>query len=97
MIAEVKSIEDVAEFVSQLVDEGLNYHPDDDFENYVNMETGEASYTAAEAWERNRLNTQCFEVCDSAGADIYDISMEIFLKKTGLDKYIPLPSTVIPE
>jgi hypothetical protein len=28
MIAEIKSMEDVAEFVSQLVDEGLNYHPD---------------------------------------------------------------------
>jgi hypothetical protein len=97
MIAEVKSMEDVAEFVSQLVDEGLNYHPDDDFENYVNMETGEASYTAAEALERNRLNRKCFEVCDAAGADIYNISMEIFLKKTGLDKYIPLPSSIIEE
>jgi hypothetical protein len=97
MISEVKSIEDVAEFVSQLVDEGLNYHPDDDFENYVNIESGDASYTLAEATERNRLNTQCFEACDAAGADIYNISMEIFLKKTGLDKYIPLPSTIVPE
>jgi hypothetical protein len=97
MIAEIKSIEDVAEFVSQLVDEGLNYHPDDDFENYVNMETGDPSYTLEQASERNRLNMQCFEVCDAAGADIYNISMEIFLKKTGLDKYIPLPSTVVAE
>ncbi|MES2275437.1 MAG: hypothetical protein V4592_05415 [Bacteroidota bacterium] len=97
MITEIKSLDDVTEFVVQLVEEGLNYHPDDDFENYVNIETGEPSYTAAEASLRNRLNTQCFEVCESAGADIYDISMEIYLKETGLDKFIPLPSQVCPD
>jgi hypothetical protein len=96
MIAEVKSLENVTEFVTQLVAEGLNYHPDDDFENYVNIETGEPSYTPDEVALRNRLNAQCFEVCESAGADIYDLSMEIFLKETGLDKFIPLPSQVLP-
>lgn len=94
MITEIKTLDDVTEFVVQLVAEGLNYHPDDDFENYINIETGEPSYTPVEAFLRNRLNTQCFEVCESADADIYDISMEIFLKETGLDKFIPLPSQV---
>jgi hypothetical protein len=94
MITEIKSLEDVTEFVIQLVSEGLNYHPDDDFENYVSIETSEPSYTPDEALLRNRLNTQCFEVCELVGADIYDISMEIFLKETGLDKFIPLPSQV---
>jgi hypothetical protein len=97
MITEIRSPEDVTEFVKLLVAEGLNYHPDDDFENYINIETGEPSYTSGEALLRNRLNAQCFEVCESAGADIYDISMEIFLKETGLDKFIPLPSQVLPE
>lgn len=97
MITKIRSLNDVAEFVVQLVAEGLNYHPDDDFENYVNIETGEPSYTPDEALLRNRLNAQCFEVCEKAGADIYDISMEIFLKQTGLDKFIPLPSQVSPD
>ena len=87
-------MEDVAEFVVQLLAEGLNYHPDDDFENYVNIETGEPSYSTKEAQVRNLLNIQCFEVCEAVGAEIYDVSMEIFLKETGLDKYIPLPSKV---
>ena len=94
---EIKSIADVTKFVTELLGEGLNYHPDENFENYVNMETGEPSYTAQEAMLRNRLNDQCFEVCEAAGADIYDISMEIFLKETGLDKHIPLPSQALPE
>ena len=97
MIAEIKTLNDVKIFTKQLVAEGLNYHPDDDFENYVNIETGEPSYTSDEAVLRNRLNAQCFEVCESAGADLYNISMEVFLKQTGLDKYIPLPSEALPE
>jgi hypothetical protein len=97
MLTEIRSLEDVKEFVVQLVVEGLNYHPDDDFENYINIETGEPSYSPDEAFLRNRLNAQCFEVCESAGADIYDMSMEIFLKETGLDIFIPLPSRVLPE
>jgi hypothetical protein len=97
MITEISTLDNVKEFVVQLIAEGLNYHPDDDFENYVNIETGEPSYTTTEASLRNRLNIQCFVVCESAGADIYDISMEIFLKETGLDKFIPLPSQIYPN
>jgi hypothetical protein len=97
MLTEIKSLQDVTQFVAQLMAEGLNYHPDDDFENYMNIKTGQPSYTLDEASLRNRLNTQCFEVCETADADLYDISMEIFLKETGLDNYIPLPSQVSPE
>lgn len=97
MITEIKSLEDVHEFILQLVGEGLNYHPDEAFENYINLETGEPSYSPDEAALRNRLNDQCFEICGTEGADIYDISMEIFLIETGLDKYIPLPSSEFKE
>lgn len=94
MLSEIKSIKDVCEFVAQLVEEGLNYHPDEDFENYVNIETGEPSYTPEQVCLRNRLNIQCFEVCESTCVNLYDISMEVFLQQTGLGKYIPLPSQV---
>lgn len=97
MITEIKTLDDVKEFVHQLMAEGLNYHPDDDFENYVNTETGEPSYSPDAAKLRNQLNDKCFEVCEVAGADIYDLSMEIFLKDTGLDQFIPLPSQVNSE
>lgn len=94
MLSEIKSLKDVSEFIIQLVREGLNYHPDDDFENYVNMETGKPTYTPEQVSLRNRLNLQCFNICETAGADLYDISMVIFLKQTGLYKFIPLPSQV---
>ncbi len=92
MISQIKNPYDVEAFVVQLVSEGLNYHPDDDFENYINLKTDEPSYTPEEAQKRNELNQQCFEVCEKFNIDLYDLSQEVFLKETGLDKYIPLPS-----
>jgi hypothetical protein len=93
MIQDIKTLEDVAEFMHNLVAEGVNAHPDEMFENYVSMESGEPTFTAEEAAIRNSLMEKSFIVCEREGEDIYDFMMEIFLKDTGLDKYIPLPST----
>jgi len=92
MLSEIKTSEDVSAFVQQLVAEGLNYHPDDDFNNYVNIETGGLSYTPEEAQLRNKLNAQCFQVCADNHIDLYDFAQDVFLRQTGLDKFIPLPS-----
>jgi len=94
MITKIETLDDVKTFVRQLVGEGLNYHPDDDFTQYINMQTDEPTYSTEEAALRNELNNQCFEVCGILDADIYDIAQEIFLIETGLDKFIPLPSQV---
>jgi len=92
MIAEIRTLDDVKVFTKQLVEEGTNVHPDEDFNNYVNMETGLDTYTPDEAMMRNMLMRQSFEVCEKLNEDIYNIMQEIFLIETGLDKYIPLPS-----
>src|SRR3954467_14025285 len=92
MITEINTPEDINIFAKDLIDEGLNFHPDEDFRNYVNLETGEDTYTVEEAEIRNKLMARCFEVCDRENIDIYNVTMEVFLKETGLDKYIPLPS-----
>ncbi|HWZ15433.1 MAG TPA: hypothetical protein VNW95_09365 [Mucilaginibacter sp.] len=92
MIAEIKDIQDVDVFFHDLIKEGVNCHPDDDFTQYVNIETGEDTFTAQEAAIRNDLMSKAFEICENSGIDIYDMMQEIFLKETGLDKYIPLPS-----
>lgn len=63
MITEITSIENVELFMKQLVEEGTNAHPDDDFNNYISMETGKESYTPDEAEIRNQLMEQCFDVC----------------------------------
>ena len=92
MIKEIKNTNDVAAFAKQLIKEGVSFHPDDDFKDYINLKTQKPSYAKAEAAFRNKLMEQCFDVCFKADADIYAIMLEVTLKETGMDKYIPLPS-----
>lgn len=95
MIHKIEKLEDVAEFMHNLVEEGVNAHPDEDFKNYVNFESGADTFTESEADHRNKLMEASFDICEKEGVDIYSFMQEIFLKDTGLNKYIPLPSTVI--
>ena len=92
MIKEVKTMDDVAVFTKEIIAEGVAINPDDDFIDMINIETDEPTYTAAEAELRNALMSQCFEVCNKNEISIYDFMQEIYLKETGLDKFIPLPS-----
>lgn len=91
MIAKIRTLDDIKTFTKQLVEEGTNVHPDEDFINYVNIETGVDTYTPNEAMMRNVLMKQSFVVCEKLGEDIYNIMQETILIETGLDKYIPLP------
>jgi hypothetical protein len=91
MIAKIRTLDDIKTFTKQLVEEGTNVHPDEDFINYVNIETGVDTYTPKEAMMRNVLMKQSFVVCEKLGEDIYNIMQETILIETGLDKYIPLP------
>ena len=96
MIQEIKKLSDVGQFMQNLIEEGINAHPDELFENYINIKTDEPSFSASEALRRNLLMEKSFEVCEIEGVDIYSFMHEIFLKETGLDKFIPLPSQVSP-
>jgi hypothetical protein len=80
MLQEIETIEDVRTFFNELLAEELNFHPDDDFSDYINYETKQPSYTVKEAADRNRLLTQSFEVCEGVGVDIYEVCIEIFMK-----------------
>lgn len=93
MVTKIKNTNDVIAFAKQLVKEGINFHPDDDFNDYINLETKEPSYTNGNAKRRNKLMNQCFAVCKKNNVDIYDTMLEVMLKETGMDKFIPLPST----
>lgn len=91
MNSQIKSLADVEKFAKTLIAEGTSFHPDDDFCSYVN-ERSELVYTRHEGEWRNRLMENSFSVCDEEGVDIYSFMLEIYLKETGLDKFIPLPS-----
>lgn len=94
MIEAIKTIGDVVTFSKQLIDEGCNFHPDDDFTNFVHVKTGKSSYSAKGGNLRNKLMKQALYVCEKQGVDIYDLTMTVYLIQTGLDKFIPLPSQI---
>ena len=78
MIQTIETIEDVKVFVRQLLNEGLNFHPDTPFQDYINAETRQQTYTAEEADVRNKLMDKCFDICETLDADIYELCIEIF-------------------
>jgi hypothetical protein len=84
MVTEISTIKDVEDFMRKLVDEGTNVHPDEDFNNYINVETNLPSYTKDQAAERNKLMNQCFTICKAEGKDLYEITNVIYSEITGI-------------
>lgn len=97
MITKIETTDDVKAFAKQLITEGVSFHPDDDFNDYINLKENKRSYTKEEVDLRNELMGNCFEVCEKEGVDIYDVMLEVTLIETGMDKLIPLPSQPYPE
>ncbi len=77
----ISSVKDVEAFFYHLVDDRkVNFHPDDDFANYVCLADNTTSFSAAEVVMYNRLMDESFDVCDKADIDIYDIGFNEFIK-----------------
>ena len=91
MIDKIEKIDDIKLFAKQIIGEGVSFHPDDDFNDYVNLKSNAAIYTKEEAEKRNELMNRCFVHCDKEGFDTYGIMLSVTLVETGLDKLIPLP------
>lgn len=82
MVKIIQSLADVEKFFSHLIlVENLNFHPDEDFRNYIHMETYQSSYTEKEADLRNHLLEQCFEICEKYGVEIYQIGYQILIDR----------------
>lgn len=81
MITQISTLDDVESFAIQLTKERVAFHPDDDFNDYVNFNTGLPFYTEAEAISRNELMKSCFEVCNKLNIDIYDFMLHIYIEK----------------
>ena len=95
MITQIQTSGDVQTFAKQLIAEGVSFHPDDDFNDYVNFKENKPCYSKEEADLRIDLMNNCFEVCEKEGVDIYDLMLEVTLAETGMDKFIPLPSQLL--
>lgn len=87
MVQSIKTLDDVRTFFQQLLEESLNFHPDEDFERYINVETKENTFTKEEAELRNRLMDEAFVVCEHNKICIYELGNDMTLKYTGLDKF----------
>lgn len=74
MQSNITTIEDVKLFAFQLVnEENLNFHPDNDFLDYINTETNLPVYLPEESKNLNALMNKCFEVCEQYNEDIYEL------------------------
>ncbi len=75
----ITSAEEVRDFFSHLVNDfGINFHPDDDFTDYVNYTTGERTMDDEQAELYNRLMDESFDVCGDA---VYEIGSDLLLER----------------
>lgn len=82
MITKIQTTSEVEQFINCLIlEENLNFHPDEDFRNYIHLDTGLPSYLPEKADHRNKLLEACFKVCKKENADIYGIGIEMLLHK----------------
>ena len=81
----INSVKDVEAFFHHLVDERkVNFHPDDDFANYICLADKTPSFSAEEVTVYNRLMDESFDVCDKADVDIYDIGFNELTKEMNM-------------
>jgi len=72
----IKSIEDVEQFFDYLVKTlHLNFHPDTDFLNYINIDNGGSTFSPHDVDKLNFVMSRCFKVCEAADKDIYRIGI----------------------
>ena len=79
----INSLEDVKEFVRILIEEeNLNFHPDTPFEDYINLNTNQPTYSEEEVVLRNQLLHQAFALDDRFAVDTRELICEFGLQLT---------------
>lgn len=76
----IKTIAEVKSFLKDCIHTlNLNFHPDTDFNDYLNS-NGNSFFNKAQVIIMNEANGQCFDVCNKRDADYYDIGLNEFIK-----------------
>ena len=82
-LTKITTLEDVEQFVKYIYEElGVNFHPDDDFKNYVSCETGERTMDDEKAELYNRLMDETFDVC---GEEVYEIGSDLLFQRLQIE------------
>lgn len=77
----ITTVEEVKEFFRHIVyDLDINFHPDDDFKDYLNLATGERSMDDEQAELYNRLMDEAFEACDDEEM-VYEIGYDLLKER----------------
>ena len=77
----IETIEDVKKFFAFLVNDcSLNFHCDTPFNDYINVLTGDSTFSPSECEKYDSLMQKCFEICEDEEVDIYDLGLSILLK-----------------
>ena len=75
---EINHPKDVGRFFFWLVfDCKIYLHPEDNFADYVDMETGEPTFNDKQCDMYNEIMDECFEVCEKYNRDIFEIAMRV--------------------
>lgn len=76
--SELHDLNDVKAFFHDLVFVlHVSFHPDEDFKNYINLQTHERSFTDLEAFALNKCMELCFKICERRSNDlIYELALE---------------------
>lgn len=81
----INTVDQVKEFFDYLaMERKVNFHPDDDFSDYINLNTNEPTFNAEEVAIFNTLMDESFVVCESNQTDIYELAnatMQCMLKQ----------------
>lgn len=74
---DIRTLDDVRSFFRHLIeDRKVNFHPDDQFECYVEIGTENPTFTLEECHEYNAAMQKCFDICEAEGVEIYSIGFE---------------------
>ena len=75
--SEISTVENVEKFVKFIYEDlNINFHPDDDFKDYIKDVTKEKIFNEADANMYNNLVDECFNVCEKNDVDFYEIALK---------------------
>lgn len=74
----IKTAADVKMFFYFLIEyERLNFHPDTDFRDYIDLESDDPLFNSDEIEHYNSLLDSCFSICEEERIDIYNLSIQV--------------------
>lgn len=73
--SQINTVDQVKEFFEYLaMERKVNFHPDDDFSDYIDLSTKEPTFNVEEVAIFNNLMDESFVVCESNQTDIYELA-----------------------